>query len=456
MLAQAIRRDGNGAVDGNGCETTASKREKIMDRTSTQFIAIAAAAIALANSAQGSGTYYDLGVNKSPAGVNFDGTVVAGSQQSGQPYFIWTLSNPVPVNIGGVSAGNGVGGQAKVSNDGDKISGSIAGFIALPPLPPTVVHQAAVYDVSDATWTGVGGIGWFSGTETAGGWGMSGDGSTLVGLGWSPNQTNAYAVVSTDGGALTALPWLVPGRSTRANGCNSDGTVIVGWQDNPFGFRQAAIWVNGVGQRLWHSYPKGPLGEASSCSADGNWVVGIQGPTTGSQAWRWSQSTGAQLLGELNPEEGWNGNATGISADGNVIVGLERKTGFGGGVVAWIWTPTGGMQNLTDYVIAQGVTLPAGVTLAVAQNVSGDGLTITGTASNLTGFVIRLDPPALESSCGGDINFDHHVDTTDLLAVVNAWGECPETGGCPSDLSADGAVDVTDLLKVINAWGNCP
>jgi hypothetical protein len=201
-----------------------------------------ATTLAIGTSALGSGTYYGLGTLRSPSGVSADGSLVAGTTGSLAPYFIWQLSNPgVTTLIGGVSPGSGVGGQAKVSDNSDKISGVVAGFIAPPPMPPTVVNQMGVYDVSDAAWTGVGGIGWFSGTETASGWGMSGDGTTLVGLGWSPNQTNAYASVSTNGGAPVALPWLVPGRSTRANGCNSDGSVVVGWQDNPFGFRQACI-----------------------------------------------------------------------------------------------------------------------------------------------------------------------------------------------------------------------
>src|SRR5262245_2791888 len=427
-----------------------------MVRNSMQ-LTMALAAFALASSALASGTYYDLGTGRGPSGVSANGAVAAGTTTTGQPYFIWQLSNPgVTTLIGGVSPGNGVGGQAKVSDDGDKISGSVAGFVAPPPIPLTVVNQLGVYDVSDAAWTGLGGIGWFSGTETAGGWGMSGDGSTVVGLGWSPNQTNAYAIVSTNGGALTALPWLVPGRSTRANGCNQDGTVVVGWQDNPFGFRQAAIWVNGVGQRLWQTYPTGPLGEASSCSADGNWVVGLRGPLTGSQAWRWSQSTGVQLLGQLNPADGWDANATGISADGQTIVGYERPPGFATGGWGWIWTQAGGMQNLTDYVVANGVTLPGGLILALPLNVSADGRTFVGVASNGTGFVVRIDPPADQSLCSGDATSDGQVDVSDLLSVVGAWGSCPPADDCTSDFTNDQIVDVNDLLAVINGWGDCP
>jgi hypothetical protein len=104
------------------------------------------------------------------------------------------------------------------------------------------------------------------------------------------------------------------------------------------------------------------------------------------------------------------------------------------------------------------VTLPAGVTtLALPLNVSADGRTFVGLANNGSGFVVRIDPPAAqESQCSGDINADNHVDVSDLLAVVNAWGTCPETGPCASDLSDDAVVDTTDLLTVINAWGDCP
>lgn len=428
-----------------------------MAGTTWQASIVATASLAIGSSALATGTYYNLGTGRSVSGVNADGSVAAGTTSTGQPYFIWRLSDPgVTTLIGGVSPGNGVGGTAKVSDDGDKISGTTTGYVAVPPIPVTVVHQAAVYDVSDAAWTGVGGIGWFSGTETSGGWGMSGDGSTLVGLFWSPNQTNAYAGKSVNGGAPVALPWLVPGRSTRANGCNQDGSVIVGWQDNPFGFRGAAVWTNGVGQRLFLEYPKKPLGEASSCSADGNWVVGLGGFQTNSQAWRWSQSTGALLLGELNPTDGWNANATGISADGSVIVGYERPSGPAANGWGFIWTEENGMQNLTDYVVANGVTLPAGLVLALPTNVSADGRTFVGLANNATGFVVRIDPSAAEAECPGDVDADLAVSVADMLAVMNSWGVCLDPASCAADLNADMNVDVSDLMLVINAWGACP
>jgi len=433
---------------------------------STLFVSSASLLIA-ASGAWASGTYYIVGTGKSPSGVSANGSVVAGTAGAGQPYWIWQSSNPgtgaapVITSIGGISPGNGVGGQAKVSNDGDKISGSVNGFSGVPVMPATVVNQAALYDVSDSTWSGVGGIGWYSGTETSGGWAVSGDGHVLAGLGWSPNQTTAYAIKSVDGGAATQLQWLVPGRSTRANGVNGDGSVIVGWQDRADGFRCACVWTNGVGQRLWYTYPRAPLGEAQACSGDGNWVVGIGSLTPNGQAWRWSQSTGVQLLGELDTTANnvMSAIATDITSDGSTIIGWERDPQSPPLFTArsFIWTQANGIQDLTTWVTNQGVALPTGVTtLSIATAISDDLRTIVGTANNGQAFIIQIDPPAPFAPCNGDVNGDGHVNVIDLLSVVSAWGDCPETGACAADVTGDAQVNINDLLAVVGAWGDCP
>lgn len=68
--------------------------------------------------------------------------------------------------------------------------------------------------------------------------------------------------------------------------------------------------------------------------------------------------------------------------------------------------------------------------------------------------------------CGGDTNLDLAVNIEDLLAVLNAWGSCPNCPStpCPADVSpppAGGAsagncqVNIDDLLNVLNHWGPC-
>ncbi len=66
----------------------------------------------------------------------------------------------------------------------------------------------------------------------------------------------------------------------------------------------------------------------------------------------------------------------------------------------------------------------------------------------------ELTPP---TPCPADVNGDHQVNVSDLLAVITAWGPCPTPPApCPTDVNADGQVNVSDLLSVITAWGNCP
>ena len=50
---------------------------------------------------------------------------------------------------------------------------------------------------------------------------------------------------------------------------------------------------------------------------------------------------------------------------------------------------------------------------------------------------------------------DGQVDVDDFLAIINGWGQCPQSEPCASDINNDGNVDVDDLLFVINHWGAC-
>ncbi len=54
----------------------------------------------------------------------------------------------------------------------------------------------------------------------------------------------------------------------------------------------------------------------------------------------------------------------------------------------------------------------------------------------------------------GDVNGDGLVDVVDLLAVLGAWGFCPncELIACPADIDGDCDVDVVDLLTVLANW----
>lgn len=55
------------------------------------------------------------------------------------------------------------------------------------------------------------------------------------------------------------------------------------------------------------------------------------------------------------------------------------------------------------------------------------------------------------ATCPSDINGDALVNVSDLLAVIDQWGQTDSE----ADISGDGVVDVTDLLMIVGNWGPC-
>jgi hypothetical protein len=56
-----------------------------------------------------------------------------------------------------------------------------------------------------------------------------------------------------------------------------------------------------------------------------------------------------------------------------------------------------------------------------------------------------------EPTCPADITEDEIVNVSDLLMVIDQWGQSGD-----ADISGDGIVNVTDLLEVVGNWGSCP
>jgi hypothetical protein len=69
-----------------------------------------------------------------------------------------------------------------------------------------------------------------------------------------------------------------------------------------------------------------------------------------------------------------------------------------------------------------------------------------------TAMIAVVAPP-----CPGDIDGDGAVGITDFLAMLAAWGPCPDPPDpCPADLDGDGEVGITDFLLLLGLWGPCP
>lgn len=87
-----------------------------------------------------------------------------------------------------------------------------------------------------------------------------------------------------------------------------------------------------------------------------------------------------------------------ISSDGSVGVGISRLSASGQAETAFVWTSTGGMKTLADFLDDYGLALPVGARVAEIQ-VSGDGTVIAGQWESFDGvqargFVAVIPAPA--------------------------------------------------------------
>ena len=97
-----------------------------------------------------------------------------------------------------------------------------------------------------------------------------------------------------------------------------------------------------------------------------------------------------------------------------------------------------------------GVSEPSMVSLQDSTLCGHDFSDVSGNWQDLGGNV------AYDScECPTDTNGDGTVDVSDILAVVDAWGDCPPDDDCPTDVDLDGTVGVNDVLLIISEWGEC-
>jgi len=388
----------------------------------------------------GGGTLHLLGsTGLTPSGVSANGAVVAGYNTAG--FWYWTSEQGL-IPIGGISPSAGGAGSADVSDNGSRIGYTVIN-------PSTGKTEGAFYEVASGATTRVGSFGFSCDLAATSCWGISGDGNTMVGLGWH-NGCGARAYRFQTGGSLVDLGSLVAGAPSRANACSGDGSVIAGWQDTAVGERLAAYWKNGV-EKFIFTQTGQSLGEAGVVSGNGQWILGLGLPSNNNLAWRWSETTGYLAL-PASPIAGFRGYPTGISNDGTRIA-LFYRTPFppatGGEGYLWV---DGALQSLEALAAQAGITVPTGVRMALPLAISADGYTIVGSArtpQGVQGFILDLPRPA---SCPADLNGDGQVASQDIAVLLSAWG----TGAGPADLNGDGTVASQDIAVLLSAWGACP
>ncbi len=321
-----------------------------------------------------------------------DNGVGAGSTLGNGHYFRWTTTGGSE-DIGGVSPGNGVGGEGEISRDGRYISGTT--FNAA-----EGYHEMSRYDSDTGTWTGFGlvpVIGQQIDAEVSSGWGISGDGRSVVGLGWTTEgSADTHAFQWTEGIGPIDLGSATVGNSARATAASFDGSVVAGWQDGAG--RQAAAWVNGV-QELIFDNGGNAAQEAFDVSGDGQWVtgLGLGGFFAAAETYRYNTVTDVY---ETIPNLVVGGESrlagAGITDDGQTIVGGTWGIGpatFGDAI---IWQEGIGTTLLVDYLAGQGIAVPDSINLAFASAISSDGEWIagwSGPGSSSPGWVVHIPEP---------------------------------------------------------------
>jgi len=274
------------------------------------------------------------------------------------------------------------------------------------------------------------------------GYAISGSGSAHVGYSYSILGNQAHR-------NMVAIPMYPPGGfENRATGISDDGLMVCGMAYLPTGGYEGWSWSVGS-----LSGPVGigdlPGGAAYSVaygiSGDGHFVLGESESASGVEAFRKDLTTGTMIgLGDLAGGS-FNSRANGASYDGAVVVGQSTtmgtgdtspfrwtagggmialtagvgsaaacsadgsivvgKFGFGATVHAFIWDAAHGLRDLntvlaTDYGLGTAI---AGWTLHDATDVSADGRTIVGHATDpggvLQAWIVHLGDGPMSSLC---------------------------------------------------------
>lgn len=333
--------------------------------------------------------FHIIGQGFTPTAISDNGVVAGTSDALGQ-YFTWTASGGVQ-GIGGlIPSQPGSGGQASISNDGTRIGGTNLNT-------STGFAEMAFYDTTVGGWTNLGGIGGVSDGGTSSGWGLSGDGRHAVGLGWV-NGGTAHAIQWSEGAGTFDLGSTVPDRSSRANAVNGDGSVVVGWQDGVTGFRQGAVWVDGVQTTIFDNDGV-EVREASAVSDDGQWVTGIANGTSG-----WRYNTVTQEFSYIDALDGDffipSTFGSDISNDGRTIIGAVGGFGPPTGRVGMIWREGMGTMRIDEFLTDQGVSFEDGFSFFGPFAMSNDGNTFAGWglgSQGIVGWVATVPTPASTS-----------------------------------------------------------
>ena len=371
-----------------------------------------------------------LGTGYVASSISGDGTIVVGTGTGGVQRWTggtWTT-------IGGYSAGTPV-----VSRDG--------AVIAATALEPITNYQTAAIWLGGTNWQTLGGIGSVSSSSQSSTYGISGDGSVVVGLGWiCPAAFSCGRAFSWTASSGMLNLGAIGGDGSRANGVSADGATIVGWQQ--IATRVPAVWVNSVETVL---DPTG-AGEVWAANSDGTRIAGWNNGEA--IVWSWNGAAwDSQTIGFFLASH--SGRALAISDDGSVVGGqcsLGSLPPFP--TSALYWTQATGAVELKPYLESLGTTGMAGWTLNRVVAMTPDGRTLLGVGTlGIAAFPNASFIVTFPESCYADCNADAALTVADFGCFQTKF-----VGADPyADCNADSLLTVADFGCFQTKFvGGCP
>ncbi|MFG0244250.1 MAG: hypothetical protein ACF8R9_15825 [Phycisphaerales bacterium JB054] len=159
--------------------------------------------------------------------------------------------------------------------------------------------------------------------------------------------------------------------SANVNDISADGRVVAGSSGSSLAFwGESTVWTQEEGLQGLGLIGGMASNYASRVSPDGRWVVGHAAQSGLTDAYLWSEATGAHMLGDLGGDR-LQSHAFGVSRHGRVVVGQASSPS---GPQAFRWTPEGGMVGL-GYLGEDDI-------FSSARAVSADGTRIAGVGNS--------------------------------------------------------------------------
>jgi uncharacterized membrane protein len=209
-------------------------------------------------------------------------------------------------------------------------------------------------------------------------WGMSADGSVIVGMQYYENfQYTAYRW--TEAGGFDMIGNAHTG-GNRPNGVSNDGSVVYGWADFPNASRSPVIWYNDE----FITIAPDQFGEAFGASSNGEYVTGV----AGENGFIWNPSQGTTFFeNSLNNE---NLSPIAISDDGTIFGYTAGWPPFPDNRNAFVRLLSGEMMSFNEYAQSRGMADAADWTFYSINGVTPDGSKVIGSGINPDGEAVSF------------------------------------------------------------------